>query len=162
MGTGDGAALTHSNSWLESVVPRIQPHGPSPILRGPPVDNGEVLQLAEFLRHNRRALVRGNAFNPGKLADKLFHGWMPSQTFIDIAANALGPHTIERIGESAVHAQLPPSRDLEEHPQCPNTLLPVVQCSWVQDGETAFYSVRLHLWLRISATPPKAEVGRSP
>ena len=130
-----------------------------PILRDPAVDKREVLRLAEFLRPLRRALVKGDTFNPGKLAPKLFHGWMPSQTFVDIAANALGPHSLEELGRAISIAQLPPSRDLEDDPRCPNTLLPVVQCIRIQEDTAAYFFVRLHPWLRIGTATSKQDAG---
>ena len=71
--------------------------------------------------------------------------------------NALGPHTLEELGRALSIAQLPPSRDLEDDPLCPTTLLPVAQCIWVQEDTAAYFFVRLHPWLRIGATTTRQE-----
>ena len=70
-----------------------------PTLRGPALGKREAIQLAEFPRPLRKALVHGDKFNHGKLEGKLFHWWMPSQTFLGIAENTLGPYTTENWDE---------------------------------------------------------------
>ena len=79
----------------------------------------------------------------------MFHWWMPSQLFLTVANNSLGPHTVEELGLALSAGQLTPSKDYEDDAKCPRTLLPVVQCLWIQEGEQAFYFLRLHPWLRI-------------
>ena len=102
------------------------------------------------MRPLRKALVKGDVFNLGKLEGKMFQWWMPSQTFITVANNSLGPHTLEDLGRALSAGQLPPSKEYEDDARCPRTLLPVAQCLWIKEAEITYYFFRLNPWLRIS------------